>query len=135
MTTRANPVHPVVSNVLDRRFQASKPNERWVTDISYVWTDEGWCYLAVILDLFSRAVLASFVIVIVPVAIVANIGFKNVAMAVAALGTIALSAIGFAVAQPIRHAPLTPTRWLCQGSAAAAASALAWVIVNVAARW
>jgi len=57
VTTRANPAHPVVSNVLDRRFQASKPNERWVTDISYVWTDEGWCYLAVILDLFSRAVV------------------------------------------------------------------------------
>jgi hypothetical protein len=44
VTTRANPAHPVVSNVLDRRFQASKPNERWVTDITYVWTEEGWCY-------------------------------------------------------------------------------------------
>lgn len=56
-TTRANPAHPVVGNALDRDFSASKPNERWVTDISYVWTDEGWCYLAVIIDLFSRAVV------------------------------------------------------------------------------
>jgi putative transposase len=56
-TTRANPAHPVVGNVLDRDFTASRPNERWVTDISYIWTNEGWCYLAVILDLFSRSVV------------------------------------------------------------------------------
>jgi transposase InsO family protein len=47
----------VAANVLDREFTASRPNERWVTDISYVWTNEGWCYLAVILDLFSRSVV------------------------------------------------------------------------------
>jgi putative transposase len=57
VTTRANPTHPVVENSLARDFTASRPNQRWVTDISYVWTDEGWCYLAVILDLFSRAVV------------------------------------------------------------------------------
>ena len=56
-TTRANPLHPVVGNVLDRDFTASRPNERWVTDITYIWTDEGWCYLAAILDLFSRTVV------------------------------------------------------------------------------
>ena len=57
VTTRANPAHPVADNALARDFTASRPNERWVTDISYVWTDEGWCYLAAILDLFSRAVV------------------------------------------------------------------------------
>ncbi len=57
VTTRANPKHAVVGNSLDRDFTAARPNERWVTDISYVWTDEGWCYLAVILDLFSRSVV------------------------------------------------------------------------------
>ena len=56
-TTRANPDHPVAANVLARDFTAERPNQRWVTDISYVWTDEGWCYLAVVLDLFSRAVV------------------------------------------------------------------------------
>jgi putative transposase len=56
-TTTANPAHPVVGNLLDRNFTANRPNERWVTDISYVWTSEGWCYLAVILDLFSRSVV------------------------------------------------------------------------------
>jgi putative transposase len=56
-TTRANPAHPVASNVLDRNFGASRPNERWVTDITYIWTQEGWCYLAAILDLFSRSVV------------------------------------------------------------------------------
>jgi putative transposase len=57
VTTRANPTHPVVDNALARNFTASRPDEKWVTDISYVWTDEGWCYLATILDLFSRAVV------------------------------------------------------------------------------
>ena len=57
VTTKSNPAHPVAANLLDRNFTADRPNQRWVADISYVWTDEGWCYLAVILDLFSRAVV------------------------------------------------------------------------------
>ena len=57
VTTQSDPTHQVVSNVLARRFEASKPNERWVTDITYVWTDEGWCYMAVVIDLFSRSVV------------------------------------------------------------------------------
>lgn len=56
VTTAANPAHAVEANTLSRDFSASRPNERWVSDISYVWTDEGWCYLAVIIDLFSRSV-------------------------------------------------------------------------------
>ena len=56
-TTVRNPAHPVAPNQLARDFTAKRPNERWVTDITYVWTDEGWAYLAVILDLFSRAVV------------------------------------------------------------------------------
>jgi putative transposase len=57
VTTVADPCHPVAPNTLERAFTAAAPNQRWVTDISYVWTSEGWCYLAVILDLFSRAVV------------------------------------------------------------------------------
>jgi putative transposase len=57
VTTIADASHPVQPNVLNRDFGATRPDQRWVTDISYVWTDEGWCYLAVILDLFSRAVV------------------------------------------------------------------------------
>jgi transposase InsO family protein len=56
-TTRANPSHPVEANVLARDFTATRPNERWVTDITYIWTDEGWTYLAAIVDLYSRAVV------------------------------------------------------------------------------
>jgi putative transposase len=56
-TTKRNDAHPVAPNELNRDFTAKRPNERWVTDITYVWTDEGWAYLAVILDLFSRAVV------------------------------------------------------------------------------
>ncbi len=56
-TTRANPAHSVESNVLDRDFTATRPDQRWVTDITYIWTDEGWSYLAAILDLYSRRVV------------------------------------------------------------------------------
>lgn len=45
---------PVAENILDRSFTVDKPNAAWVTDITYIWTQEGWLYLAVILDLFSR---------------------------------------------------------------------------------
>jgi putative transposase len=56
-TTQRDPSHPVAPNELARDFTAQRPNERWVTDITYVWTDEGWAYLATILDLFSRSVV------------------------------------------------------------------------------
>jgi transposase InsO family protein len=56
-TTVRDLAHPVAPNELARDFTATRPNERWVTDITYVWTDEGWAYLATILDLFSRAVV------------------------------------------------------------------------------
>jgi transposase InsO family protein len=48
---------PVADNVLDRKFEVEAPNVAWVTDITYVWTGEGWLYLAAILDLFSRRVV------------------------------------------------------------------------------
>ena len=56
-TTVRDATHPVAPNELARDFSATRPNERWVTDITYVWTDEGWAYVATILDLFSRAVV------------------------------------------------------------------------------
>jgi transposase InsO family protein len=56
-TTNSRHEMPVAANVLDRRFTADAPNKVWVTDITYVWTWEGWLYLAAILDLFSRRVI------------------------------------------------------------------------------
>ena len=47
----------VATNVLNREFHAEAPNRKWVSDTTYVWTSEGWLYLAVILDLFSRLVV------------------------------------------------------------------------------
>mgnify|MGYP002633542581 CR=1 FL=1 len=47
----------IVNNTLNRQFTADKPNESWVTDITYIKTHEGWLYLAVVLDLFSRKVV------------------------------------------------------------------------------
>ena len=42
---------------MQREFKAAEPNQKWVGDITYLWTDEGWLYLAVIIDLYSRAVI------------------------------------------------------------------------------
>jgi putative transposase len=51
------PEHAIAPNVLDRNFSATAPNQRWVADFTYIWTWEGWLYLAVVLDLFSRRVV------------------------------------------------------------------------------
>jgi transposase InsO family protein len=56
-TTDSNHPFPVAPNVLMREFQVNAPNVAWATDITYVWTREGWLYLAVMLDLFSRRVV------------------------------------------------------------------------------
>jgi putative transposase len=57
-TTDSNHKHPVAPNVLARNFDVELPDTAWVTDVTYVWTHEGWLYLAAILDLFSRRVVA-----------------------------------------------------------------------------
>jgi putative transposase len=47
----------VAGNVLDRQFQADGPNRKWVTDFTYIWTAEGWLYVAAVLDLYSRRIV------------------------------------------------------------------------------
>ena len=47
----------IAPNVLDRQFEATAPNQKWVADFTYVWTGEGWLYVAVVLDLFSRMIV------------------------------------------------------------------------------
>ena len=44
-------------NILDRAFEASAPNQKWVADFTYIWTAEGWLYVAAVVDLFSRRVV------------------------------------------------------------------------------
>jgi transposase InsO family protein len=56
-TTQSNHRMPVAANTLDRQFSVTRPNRVWAGDITYVWTTEGWLYLAVVLDLYSRAVI------------------------------------------------------------------------------
>jgi putative transposase len=56
-TTDSNHPLPVADNLLDRRFEAQAPNERWVADITYIPTREGWLYLAAVEDLYSRRVV------------------------------------------------------------------------------
>jgi len=57
VTTDSNHQHRVATNVLKREFAVAGPNQAWVTDITYLWTREGWLYLAVVLDLFARRVV------------------------------------------------------------------------------
>lgn len=47
----------IAGNVLNRQFTADKPNQKWVADFAYIWTAEGWLYLAAVIDLFSRRVV------------------------------------------------------------------------------
>jgi putative transposase len=56
-TTDPDHPHPVAANVLGRDFAATAPDRKWVCDLTYVWTDQGWLYLSVVLDLFSRRVV------------------------------------------------------------------------------
>jgi putative transposase len=53
----ASPVHSVAPNLLDREFEATGPNQKWAADFTYVWTGEGWLFVAVVLDLYSRRVV------------------------------------------------------------------------------
>lgn len=53
-TTNSDHNLPVSPNLLQQNFSASKPDEKYVTDITYIWTEEGWLYLATVMDLYSR---------------------------------------------------------------------------------
>jgi transposase InsO family protein len=57
-TTNSKHNEKISPNLLNRKFKADKPNSVWVGDITYVWTDEGWFYLATVIDLYSRIVWA-----------------------------------------------------------------------------
>ena len=57
VTTDSKHRLPVAENVLDRQFLPTGPNQAWGTDITYLWTQEGWLYLAVVIDLYSRRVV------------------------------------------------------------------------------
>jgi putative transposase len=57
ITTKSEPGAQVAPNLLQRDFSADEPNTKWVADTTYIWTAEGWLYLAVVLDLFSRMVV------------------------------------------------------------------------------
>ncbi|MBR0560723.1 IS3 family transposase [Neokomagataea anthophila] len=57
VTTDSRHTLGFANNLLDGDFQAAAPNQKWAGDISYLWTNEGWLYLAVVIDLFSRRVI------------------------------------------------------------------------------
>ena len=57
VTTNSNHSNPIYPNLLDRQFNPDQPDRAWVTDITYIWTTEGWLYLATVMDLFSRRIV------------------------------------------------------------------------------
>jgi putative transposase len=57
VTTDSNHDLIIYPNILNRQFSAEEPNQVWVTDITYIWTLEGWVYLASVMDLFSRKIV------------------------------------------------------------------------------
>ena len=56
-TTDSKHAHPIAPNVLKRDFKASAPNQKWLADLTYVPTAEGWLYVALVLDLFGRKIV------------------------------------------------------------------------------
>lgn len=56
-TTKRNKAHPVAPNLLKRDFTADRPDQKWLADLSYIPTQEGWLYLAAILDLYTRRIV------------------------------------------------------------------------------
>lgn len=56
-TTNSNHSHPVAENILGQGVEITRPNQVWATGITWVWTLEGWPYLAVVIDLYSRQVV------------------------------------------------------------------------------
>jgi transposase InsO family protein len=56
-TTDSRHDHPIAPNLLDRNFVASAPNRTWLADITYIDTDQGWLYLAAVMDLYSRKIV------------------------------------------------------------------------------
>jgi len=71
-TTNSRHDHPVAANLLAQDFSTSGPNEVWASDITYIWTDEGWLYLASTMDLFSRAVVGWSMSSTMPASLVVN---------------------------------------------------------------
>ncbi|WOV87660.1 IS3 family transposase [Sporosarcina oncorhynchi] len=57
VTTKSNSEHLIYPNLLNRNFNTDEPNKVWVVDITYIWTSEGWLYLATVMDLFSRKII------------------------------------------------------------------------------
>lgn len=57
VTTNSNHKQPVFDNALNRKFQVNKPNHAYVSDMTYIPSHEGWLYLTVVIDLFSRKVV------------------------------------------------------------------------------
>lgn len=57
VTTDSNHDRPIYPNLVNREFNISKPNRVWVADITYIWTLEGWLYLASVMDLYSRKII------------------------------------------------------------------------------
>ena len=57
VTTDSNHSKPVAPDLVEQDFSAVAPNQKWTSDITYIWTDEGWLYLAVVMDLYSRAIV------------------------------------------------------------------------------
>lgn len=57
VTTQRDPSHPVAKNLLKQNFAAAAPNRRWAADITYIPTHQGWLYLAVVMDLYSRRIV------------------------------------------------------------------------------
>jgi putative transposase len=56
-TTNSKHSLPVAENILNREFDVERPNQKMVSDITYLWTDEGWLYMAAVMDLYGQIIV------------------------------------------------------------------------------
>jgi transposase InsO family protein len=57
VTTQSRHTHPIAPNLVERKFSSDRPNQLWVSDITYLWTREGWSYFAAVMDVYSRQIV------------------------------------------------------------------------------
>ena len=106
-TTDSNHDQPIAPNRLAEAPKATAPNQIWVADITYIQTQEGWLYLAAILDLYSRKIVGWAMSERIDTALV----LKALAMALAASPAAGQPAVPLRSRRPIRRRPITAALW------------------------
>ena len=115
-TTNSSHNLPVAENILNRNFTADKPNQKWVSDITYIATDEGWLYLAGVMDLFGRVMVGFSMVKHMKKSLVIDALRQAIGRTGAGKGLIVHSDRGVQYASKEYQAILTKNNYICSMS-------------------